>query len=328
LKVRHEVTVGALTLLGIVLMILGYNYLKGNDVFSNTNQYQINFPNTTGLYPANSVVINGTEIGRVREIKLAEDLENQVIVTISLPSDLTIPDDSKFLIANLDLLGKKAISIERGKSTTVLRENVIYQGQVPDDIFSVVSKQLEPIAQKAESLMTSLDTMVKDVHLAIGTGENSALKKTMDNVTLTLNNANALLADISGIIAKEKNSIQSLIQNADGVMQNTNELTRKLADNSANIENIVRNLETLSEKVSKADLEATINAAKTTLGEINTLLAGINEGQGTLGKIAKDENLYHRIDSTIGTLNFLLKDLQANPKRYVSFSLIERKNKD
>lgn len=328
MKIRHEVTVGALTVLGIVLMILGYNYLKGNEIFSKNYFYKINFPNTTGLYPANSVVINGLEVGRVKEIKLSEDLNHQIIVTISLPKALSIPEDSKFTIESLDLLGKKAISVVRGSSSTLLSEEKIYQGNVPKDMISALSEQLEPVAEKANKLMTSLDTMLNDVHNAIGKGENSALKKTMDNVSATLINANKLLAEVSGIFAQQKGSIESLIKNADGVMANTNEITKKIADNSESIDNILKNFETLSQKVSQADIETTINSAKTTLEEVSTLLAAINEGQGTLGKIAKDENLYHSIDSTINSLNALLIDFKKNPKRYVSLSLIERRNKE
>lgn len=328
MKVRHEVTVGALTFLGIIMMILGYNYLKGNEVFSKNYFYQINFPNTTGLYPANSVVINGLEVGRVKEIKLADDLNNQVLVTISLPKKLVIPEDSKFKIENLDLLGKKAISIERGISSSLLQEGKIYQGQIPTDMINSITSQITPIAEKADKLIGSLDTMINDVHIALGKGENSALKKTMDNVSATLENANKVLTEVSKIFEAQKSSIDNIIKNADGVMANTNTLTKKIADNSEDIDKIIKNFETLSSKVSQADLEATINSAKKTLEEISILLASINEGQGTLGKLVKDENLYYSVDSTINSLNFLLKDLQKNPKRYVSFSLIERKNKD
>lgn len=328
MKVRHEVTVGALTFMGIVLMILGYNYLKGNELFSKNYTYKINFANTTGLYPANSIVINGLEVGRVKEIKLANDLANQVIVTISLPKDLFIPEDSKFTIESLDLLGKKAISIVRGQGSTNLSEDKIYQGVVPQDMFSAITEQLTPISAKADKLLGSLDTMINDVHNAIGKGENSNLKKTMDNVTVTLENANKVLADVSNIFQQQKGNIENLIKNADGVMANTNEITKKIADNSQSIDNILKNFETLSNKVSQADIESTINSAKSTLEEVTKLLAAINDGQGTLGKIAKDENLYLSIDSTINSLNSLLKDFQAHPKRYVSFSLIERKNKE
>jgi phospholipid/cholesterol/gamma-HCH transport system substrate-binding protein len=328
LKVRHEVTVGALTVLGIVLMILGYNFLKGNEIFSKNYSYLINFPNTTGLYPANSIVINGLEVGRVKEIKLATDNKNQVIVKISLPKDLAIPEDSKFSIESLDLLGKKAISIERGISNNLLAEDKIYQGTVPGDMFAEIKSQIEPIAEKAEKLLASLDTMINDVHNAIGRGENNAIKKTMDNLTITLETANKMLADVSSVFDKNQDKINNIILNADGLMANANEITKKIADNSQSIDTIIKNLDTFSSKMSRLDLENTVNTTKKTLEEASTLLASINNGEGTLGKLAKDENLYKSIDSTINSLNFVLRDLQANPKRYVSFSLIERKNKD
>lgn len=309
-------------------MVLGYNYLRGNEIFTKNYYYKINFANTTGLYPANSVVINGLEVGRVKTIELANDLKHQVIVTISLPKDLVIPEDSKFDIESLDLLGKKAISIKRGESANLLSEDKIYQGNAPTDIFKSITEQLDPIAKKADKLMGSLDTMISDVHIAIGKGENSALKKTMENVSATLAHSNKVLADLSSVFEQQKGNIENIIKNADGVMANTNALTKKIADNSESIDNIIKNFETVSDKVAKVDLENTVNSVKKTLEEVNALLASINEGQGTIGKIVKDEHLYSSIDSTINSLNYLLQDLKANPKRYVSFSLIERKNKD
>lgn len=327
MKIRHEVTVGAMTILGIVFMILGYNFLKGNEIFSKNNIYRINFANTNGLYNANSVVIKGLEIGRVKDIRLAHDGENQVFVDISIPKSLHIPEDSKFTIENLDLLGKKGISIDLGKSSELLKSNVIYQGESAVDLFSVISEQLNPIAEKADKLLGSLDTMVNDVHTAMGKGENSALKQTMDNIVLTLEHANGVLAEISGVFANQKGNIENIIENADGTMLNINQITKKIADNNESIDSILNNFNTLSHKLAQADIENVISSAKTTLEEISVLLASINEGQGTLGKIAKDENLYLSIDSTINSLNELLIDFKAHPKRYVSFSLIERKNK-
>jgi phospholipid/cholesterol/gamma-HCH transport system substrate-binding protein len=328
LKVRNEVSVGALTLFSIVLLILGYNFLKGNDIFSKTNKYVINFENTAGLYPANAIIISGLEVGRISKITLANDGKHKVLVEISLPQNILIPEDSRFKIESLDLLGKKGISVTLGTSSKLMQEGIIYQGEAPLDLLGSLTDQILPIKEKAETLMVTLDTMLKDVHRAIGYGENSALKQTVNEVSATLSSANKLISDISGILVKEKAQIEGIIRNADGVMQNANVLTKKLADNSEKIDQILADLETFTGKVSKIELEETLASAKSALDEVNTLLAGMNNGEGTLGKIVKDENLYGRVDSTISTLNFLLQDLQKNPKRYVSFSLIERKNKE
>jgi phospholipid/cholesterol/gamma-HCH transport system substrate-binding protein len=328
LKVRNEITVGALTIISVVILILGYNYLKGNDVFKKTEKYLISFDNVTGLYKANAVVINGHEIGRVSDIYLDKNsTQNRILVEISLPGDVKIPVNSKFRLASMDLLGKKGISVEVGNSKEFLKPGVIYLGEKNVDFIQSLTEQLEPIKNKTEMLMTSLDSMLKDVHDAIGSGENNQLKKTLTQLNTTLSKANMVMEDVSAIISKEKQHIESLIANAEGTISNANTLTKKLADNSEKIDKILADIEQFSGKVSKIELEATINSAREALDEVNLLLQSVNAGEGTLGKIVKDENLYERVDSTISSLNFLLQDLQANPKRYVSFSLIERKNK-
>lgn len=328
MKVRNEITVGALTIISVVILILGYNYLKGNDVFKKTEKYLISFDNVTGLYKANAVVINGHEIGRVSDIYLDKNsAQNKILVEISLPGDVNIPENSKFSLASMDLLGKKGISVEVGDSKQFLKPGVIYFGEKNVDFIQSLTEQLDPIKNKTESLMTSLDTMLKDVHDAIGSGENNQLKKTLTQLNTTLSKANVVIEDVSSIISNEKQHIESLIANAEGTISNANTLTKKLADNSEKIDKILADIEQFSGKVSKIELEATINSAREALDEVNLLLQSVNAGEGTLGKIAKDENLYGRVDSAISSLNFLLQDLQANPKRYVSFSLIERKNK-
>ena len=316
-----------MTIIGITTMILGYNYLRGNDVFSRTNKYQVNFADATGLLPSNSVVIDGVEIGRVKSIELSPTPDHQVLVTISVPVGTFIPENSKFSIASLDLLGKKAITVIRGDSKQSLKSDIIYQGSVAKDMLAAVTEQLTPITQKADKLLSSIDTMVNDLHTAVGYGENSALKKSMDNISATLQNANKVFAEVNQVLTDQKGNIESIVTNVNGVAINANELTKKIADNSANIENILKNLDKVSQNISESDITGTLNKAKSTLAEVSTLLASINRGEGTLGKIAKDEALYRSIDSTIHSLNNLLIDLKANPKRYVSFSLISRKDK-
>lgn len=328
MKVRNEITVGALTIISVVVLILGYNFLKGNDVFQDTVKYSIEFENVTGLYTANSVMVNGHEIGRVSNISINPNSPDQhILVEISLPSDITIPDDSKFSIASLDLLGQKCISVKMGKSPDNIVSGVIYKGEKNVDLIQSLTEQLDPIKNKTEKLLTSLDTMLVDVHAAIGTGENNNLKKTITELNTTLSKANVLIADVSSVISKEKDHIENIISNADSITMNANTLTKKLAENSNKIDKILADIEQFSGKVSKIELEETIKSAKSALDEVNVLLKAMNAGEGTLGKIVKDENLYARVDSTVSSLNFLLKDLQQNPKRYVSFSLFGGKNK-
>lgn len=329
MKVRNEITVGALTIISVVVLILGYNFLKGNDVFKDSVKYTLEFENVTGLYTANSVMVNGHEIGRVSNISINPKSPDQhILVEISLPSDIKLPNDSKFSIASLDLLGQKCVSVSMGKSPDPIVPGVIYKGEKNVDLIQSLTEQLDPIKNKTEKLLTSLDTMLVDVHAAIGTGDNNNLKKTITELNTTLSKANVVIADVSSIITKEKAHIENIIANADSITLNANTLTKKLAENSDKIDKILADIEQFSGKVSKIELEETIQSAKSALDEVSALLSAMNAGEGTLGKIVKDENLYARVDSTVSSLNFLLKDLQQNPKRYVSFSLFGGKNKE
>ncbi|MCO5248309.1 MAG: MlaD family protein [Chitinophagales bacterium] len=328
LKYRSEVAVGAFTLIAITLMILGYSFLQGNNVFSKSNYIQINFENTTGLFPTNSVTINGLEVGRIKDIHLANDGKNQVIVRISLPSDMQIPEDSKFAIESVDLLGKKVISIVKGTSSILANEKTIYQGINSPDMFESISGELSPLTEKLNKLLVSVDTMINDVHSALGYGENSKLKIAVESATATLENANKVLAEVSEVFSSQSNHIKHLIQGADSTVYNASVITKKIADNSQSIDHIIKNFDTLSYKLAQADIEKTIASTTKVMEEVNQLLASINQGEGTLGRIVKDEEMYKSIDKTIKSLNTLLEDLKANPKRYVSFSLIERKNKE
>jgi phospholipid/cholesterol/gamma-HCH transport system substrate-binding protein len=115
--------------------------------------------------------------------------------------------------------------------------------------------------------------------------------------------------------------------NIESIMENAKELTSALAANTGNIDSILTNFTTLSSNLSALELEPLLTSAETSLAEINKLLAALNDAEGTMGKIIYEDGLYEGLDSTLISINALINDLKANPKKYVSFSLIERKEK-
>jgi len=323
-NVKQEISVGALTLVGLAVLILGFKYLKGDNVFTRERSFVVNFSDVTGLYESNAIMANGHEVGRVKDISMSKDPRYQVLVTLQTSEDIFIPDDSKFKIISVDLLSKKGIAIEMGKSKQQVREGVVYPSEPTTDMFAEISNSLTPVTEKAAKLMDSLNFVITDLHNAIGRGEASALKQTFAEVNTTLKTANHSLQSVTSILDKNSGKINNIVTNADSIIANFNILSGKLASNSAKIDNIVANAETLTGNLSKVDLEKTVNDITKTIQDVNKLLTQITDGDGTISKIIKDEGLYNNIDSTISSLNFLLQDLQKNPKRYVHFSLIDR----
>lgn len=324
MKIKPEITVGALTVIGLAILILGFKYLKGDNIFNKEKTFVVNFEDVTGLYESNSLLVNGFEVGKVKSIDLSKDPKYNVLVTFTTNDEFVIPEDSKFKVISVDLLSKKGVSAELGKSNVEVKEGVIYSSVPTVDMFASISNSLTPVTEKAAKLMDSLTYVMTDLHNAVGRGEQSALKSTFTELNATLKGANKALQNVSSILDKNSNKINGIVTNADSIVANFNTLSGKLASNSGKIDNIIANAETLTGNLSKINLDKTMADVTKTIDEVNKLLKQITEGDGTISKIIKDEGLYNSIDSTINSLNFLLKDLQANPKRYVHFSLIDR----
>lgn len=321
MKISNEVSVGAFTIISIVIFVLGYQFLRGQEVFSRKQVITVVFPDATGVYEANMVIFNGVPIGRISRINYRNDNPDMpVIMKLALERDLNIPKDSHFEIQTLDLLGKRAIAFIPGRSSELIGKDDILQGSMKADMLSEVTKELKPITDKAELLLGSIDTLVKDVHKALGPNEQNAIAASLKSAQSALENLNNITARVNRILISQESNLE-------GTLGNMKKLSDNLAGNTDKLDNIISNIDKFSNEIGQLELQSTIESAKTTLTQINNLLDGINEGQGTLGKIVSDDSLYESINEAIGSLNFLLTDLQKNPKRYVSFSLIERKDK-
>jgi phospholipid/cholesterol/gamma-HCH transport system substrate-binding protein len=98
-------------------------------------------------------------------------------------------------------------------------------------------------------------------------------------------------------------------------------ITQNLEENTKEIDRIIGNVATFSDSLVVADVAGSIREAQAILAEINILIAGINQGQGTMGKLIQDDSLYLELQYSADALNKLLEDIKANPKRYVKFSL-------
>ena len=83
----------------------------------------------------------------------------------------------------------------------------------------------------------------------------------------------------------------------------------------------------MSANLVDANLKETINGLQSTVSNFDTLLSAIYKGEGSVGKLMKDEGLYNNLDGALGQLQALLEDMKLNPKRYVHFSLFGKKNK-
>lgn len=322
MQVRNEVTVGALTLIGIIALILGYNYLKGVELFSRELEISVEFENTGGVFESNGVVISGFPVGKVSEIIINNSEKYPILMKFSIEKGVTVPKDSRFVIKTVDLFGTKQVEIIRGNSTEMftIGDKFVAKGEIEADMIASISDQLLPVKDQITKLVDGLDSLVGSVNSLLASEKNT-IETGIQSLGATLKNLESITARVDKMLKSQEGAIE-------GIVQDASKLTSTIANNSDEIDRIIKNFGSMSDKLAAVDIEAIVQTIKVNLETLEGLIQGIERGEGNLGKIVKDETLYNDISATIGSLDALLKDLKANPKRYINISVFGGKSKD
>ncbi len=306
MKVKKEVKISIIVTLIILLFFWGYNFLKGRNLFSSYNYYYSAFPKIDGLQKSSPVKVNGYVVGVVSDIDFASDRLDKLVIEIGVKKSYKIAKNSVVVITS-DLIGSKSIDLLPGDSIQIAERGDTLRGRMAPDIMSAVSDKLMPIAANADRLIVSIDSMVR------------VLQHTFDDNTQK--NIQSIIANVEQMVVSERRKISSILTNFESVSGN-------LKKSNDDISKIISGLSTFSETLAASDVKNTVDKANQSLTQLNVLLAGINEGQGTIGKMAKDDSVYTALQRSLEDLDKLLVDLRENPKDYVHFSIFGKKSKE
>ena len=306
MKFKKEVRIAVIITLIIFLFFWGFNFLKGRNLFSSYNYYYAYFEKIDGLQKSNAVTLNGYVVGLVSDIKFASEKLDQLVVEIGVKKDFKIPDNSVMVITS-DLLGSKTIVLILGDSKTKVENGGVLSGSIAPDLVGGITDKFLPIADNANKLILSIDSLLQ------------ILQHTFDDNTQK--NIQSIVANVEQLVSAERRKISAILANFESVSGN-------LKKSNEDISKLIANLNTFSETLAASDVKNTVDNANRSLTQLNTLLSGINEGRGTVGKLAKDDSAYIYLQRSLNSLDMLLIDLRENPKDYVHFSLFGRKSKE
>lgn len=319
MKISNELKVGALTVIGVVVAILGFYYLKGAD-FSKTKRVYVLLEDAAGIVSANPVAMHGKQIGKVKTVTFEEVGNYNVIFDLSINANVQIPEGSIVKIIELDLLGNKELRIVQPKefSGYVEEKDTLY-GEIKGNLFAAVENKIDPLLAKAEPLMGNVDSLVLNINDLLIRNQK-VIDASLASLERTINSFEQVAKRVDNVLAEQADNISAITENAKTI-------TESLAANSGDLDSILNNVNGFTGQLNALELKPIVESAKSSLDEMNQMLTALNDAEGSLGKIIYDDSLYDGIDSTMSSVNALLADLMANPKRYVSFSLIERKDK-
>ena len=288
-----EIKIALVAVLGLLILYIGMNFLKGASLFSSDDVYYVKFDDVTGLSEASPIYADGFKVGTVKAIAYDFDHQGNIKVSIGLNNELRVPKGSSAEIVS-DMLGNVKVNLLLANNP---RERIM-PGQMIDGAVSggAMAKaadlipQFEQMLPKLDSIMTSLNLLLADPAIANSLHNIEAVT---GHLTTTTTQVNQLLGQLNG-------KVPGLLQKTDGVLTNAQTLTTNLA---------------------KVDVEGTMAKVDATVANVEQLTRELNSNEGSLGKLMRDPGLYNRMNQTVNDADSLLIDLRMRPKRSVHFSL-------
>ncbi len=331
MKLSNETKVGLLAIVALAILIFGYNFLKGKNLFGGQHLVSAEYERVDGLLPANPIQLSGLQVGIVDDIYLKKDGSGKVVVDMLLDPHVNVPTDSKVTIVSLGLLGDKGIRLDLGKNNTYVKGGDQLTGEIETDMMSMVEKELLPIKNKVEVMMGSLDSTINSVNTLLGSDElQKALKglnSTIGSVQTTLKSTNKVITDVGEFTDTDMHKISAILDDAKVLTSQLNSMSSQLKGTMSKVDLVLDDTKKITGNLSTADLKKTVDEANAMIAKLSGIADQVENGDGSVGMLLKDGRLYEDIDKVMANLSSLLADMQAHPKDYVSFSLIERRDR-
>jgi phospholipid/cholesterol/gamma-HCH transport system substrate-binding protein len=319
MKFSNETKVGLLAIVSILILVLGFNFLKGKQVFSKTPVLFAEFSNIGILEKSNQVKINGLPVGTVYTMFPKDKEVNRIVVEIHLNRDVNIPKNS---VAFIDgpLVGGAFINITKGDAHTYLRPGDTISTRLDQGLLNDIKAQISPTITRVNETLDSLKLTIGALNAVFDPNTKNNLRSMVANLTLSSAHLQRLLNAENGLLAQS--------------LTNMNSVTANLARNNEIINRSLRNVETTTSQLANSDIEGTMASLRATINELHGTIRNLSTNKGTLGLLMNDRALYDRLDNMASRLNtvalsaeILFDDIRLHPKRYVNISVFGGKTK-
>jgi len=305
-KISHEVKVGVTALITILVFIWLYNFLKGKDLFSSTAHYYVIYDKVGGLAESSPVEVNGYKVGVVQSIRFLDPESGRLLVIMSVNKDFKLPVNTVAEITTATLIAGMKIQFIYGEGPGTYSSGDTIPGRLSESLVNRVGNELLPLKDKLSDLVLVLDSVIGSINEVMDPQFKTNLRSGIASLSSTARS-------IDEAELKE-------------TLENINKFTQMLAENSDKLTSTFSSLETVADTLAAADIFNSINSLKSSLEKAAVLIGNLNDGKGTAGQFMTNDSLYKNLSGSLESLNLLLLDMKANPKRYVHFSLFGKKN--
>ncbi|KFF14531.1 MlaD family protein [Chryseobacterium soli] len=316
MKFSKEIKAGVIALLAIVGFVLLFQFMKGRSLFTTDNIFFAKYDNVEGLTQSSPVSINGLKVGQVDKIIPQTTKEGKIhfIVKITVDNKFEFSKNSPLEIFEPGLMSGKEMRI-----------NLVYGGQTAKDgdtllgafklgTLGSLSSQVGPVKDQLQSVLHRVDSLMANANMIVDGQNRAEIKALLSNLNKTVGALQTTAGNVNSLVGHNDPKLQKVLDDASLTMQSGKVTLDKYGN--------------LAESIDTKKLNATIANLDATVGKLNQVIAGVDNGQGSLGKLMKDEQLYNNLNAASTNLNSLIEDMKANPKRYINFSVFGKNNKD
>lgn len=301
MKVTNEFKIGVAGLITLVVLFVGIEFLKGNDLFSTNTKYYAIYNSVEGMHVSSYIYINGMKAGYIKAIEPMNKQNSKFLVELSVDKKLQIPKDSRLVLFDDGLLQGKALKIEVGSSTEMLQRKDTIMGYTEAGLMDALSKEITPMVQNLSSVILRIDTLSATLNSTFN-------EKTRQNIQSTIQNINSVSQKLEHITLNVDTLIDKDKARLDGIV--------------TNIESITKNVLSITDSIDANKIKSTLNEVNASLNSLSSSLKKIESGKGNLGQMLNDEQLYNNLTKSAENLNLLIEDIKKNPKKYISIKLL------
>jgi len=303
MKLSNEIKTAILVLSGMLMFIVGFSYLKSNNIFSSDRTFFAIYDDIEGVSVGTPVTVSGFNVGSIQDISFYQNTMD-ILVKFRVENKVKFSKNSVAQIYETGLIGGKALAILPNNGPLAQSGDTLRSSIAPG-LTELVNDKLSPLQEKIESTFVSADSLLKNINNVLDVNSQNQIKESFSQ-----------LSDLAVNLKESAENLNSII--------NSNEI--KINDIVSNVDNFSSNFSSLSNSFS--DVEVIIGNLTKTSNNLNSIIDEISSGDGTFNQLIYDDSMIKSLNEASNNLNLLMEDLRLNPKRYVHFSLFGKKNKE
>lgn len=324
---KKEIIVGIVATVGLGALIVGFFFLKGQNLWQNKQRFFAVYETAEGLVTGNSVVKNGVPIGVLTSVSLYPNDPSRVLVGFDITTDwVKLPKGS---IAQLEpgVLGSPVVNIIFSEDNTSFHasgDTVVAQIKpgVFQEIKDQVLQRIDPSLSKMNNVIATADSSL-EVLSAVFSRNTDNLDQSFEGIKNAIINFEHVSKNLDTLIAGFSGARGQIFATLDNVKS----ITGNLKESNEEITKTLSNVATITDSLAALDLAGTLSKAQTSLDKVNSILDELENGEGSLTMLLKDSTLYNNVSVMVEEAGRLVENIQEHPNRYLQFAVFGSKDK-